>query len=72
MHVGLVKAFKTRQYLKEFGRKEYHPVPMFFLSVVKDKPLCKHRLQGELFEYTLCFKHEYTWVIYGDYVVLRP
>ena len=30
MHVGLAKAFKTRQYLKVYGRKEYHPLPKFF------------------------------------------
>ena len=57
--------------MKEYGREKCHPFPMFFLSVVEDKPLCKHRLQEELFEYTLCLKHEYTWVIKGDYVVLH-
>ena len=48
MHVGLVKAFKARQHLKEYGRKEYHPLPKFFQAVLEEKPLCKHRLQKEL------------------------
>jgi hypothetical protein len=30
MHVGIVKAFKARQHLKVYGRKEYHPWPKFF------------------------------------------
>ena len=51
MRVGLVKTFKTQQYVKECGRKEYHPFPIVLLFIVKDKPLCKHRLQKELFEY---------------------
>ena len=42
-----------------------------FSIVVEDKPLCKHRLQKELSQYHLCFKHEYTWVIKGDCVVLH-
>jgi hypothetical protein len=51
-----VKAFKTSQCLKEYGGKEYHPFPMFFLSIVGDKPLCKHRLQKEVFEYHIVFQ----------------
>ena len=48
MHVGLVNAFKARQYLKEYGRKEYHPLPKFFHDILEEKPLCKYHLHKEL------------------------
>jgi hypothetical protein len=72
MHVGFVKTFKTRQYLKEYGRKEYHPFPMFFSCLYWKTNLCANIVyRRNYLSTTLCLKHEYTWVIYGDYVVLR-
>jgi hypothetical protein len=54
MWVG--ESFQDKSVLERIWREGVSSFPMFFLSVVGDKPLCKHRLQKEVFEYHIVFQ----------------